>query len=223
MSVYQDDNVSWRVKKLRELLKMKQQDFAVNADLKQSQISQVESGSRNITPEIILKLRKAYKVNIDWLEEGIGEIFELKSDEIQLSGDHVPFFDMDVTGSIVESFSDIQESPTFYIDFKPFNDCTAYFRIYGDSMYPKYAGGEIVAVKEVQNRNTILWGEAYLIVTDASENNLRTVKTVHPCESDEGCIVLRASNPNFRGDTIIRKESIISMFIIKGKTRIDHL
>lgn len=222
MAVYQDEKVQWRIKQLRKLLKLTQNQFAEGADLNQSQISQVERGTRDITPEIILKLRKAYKVSLDWLESGVGEMFEVNNDITAPNDKLVPFFDLDVTGSIVQSFTDIKEKPEFYVDFKPFNDCTAYFRIYGDSMYPRFANGEIVAVKEWKNINTILWGEAYLIITDETENSLRTVKLVHPHENSDECLVLRASNPNYRGETVIRKESILSMFLIKGKTRIEH-
>lgn len=135
----------------------------------------------------------------------------------------VPFYESDVTGSLVGSFSDIKEEPAFYVDFKPFNDCVAYFPIYGDSMYPRFASGEIVAVKEIQNKNTIQWGEAHLVITDASENNMKTVKTVHPYEKDDSCIILRATNPNFKGDTIIKKSAIINMYLVKGKIRKDQI
>lgn len=222
MTVYHDDKVGWRIKELRKLLKLSQGEFAEKADLSQPQISGAEKGNRNITSDIILKIRNAYKVNIDWLQRGSGNMFSVEDDESD-SGVTVPFYDLDVTGSFIESFSDMKEKADFYVDFRPFNDCTAYFPIYGDSMYPRFASGEIVAVKEVENRNTILWGESYLIITDASENNLRTVKTIHPCEADPDCIILRATNPNFKGDTIIKKSSIIGLFLIKGKIRRDQI
>ena len=50
----------------------------------------------------------------------------------------VPYYEIDVTSSITSSFNDVVEEPTFYVDYKPFNDCTAYVNNYGDSMFPKY-------------------------------------------------------------------------------------
>lgn len=219
----QDKKVGERIRKLRELLKMNQKSFAEEANLQQSQISNVERGTRDITPDIILKIRNRYHVNIDWIQEGIGKIFESKEAADEANAVAVPYYDIDVTGSVVGSFQDIREKPEYYIDFKPFNDCTAYFSIYGDSMYPRYASGEILAVKEIKNRNTIQWGEAYLVVTDETENNMRTVKTLHPYEDDKSCIVLRATNPNFRGDTVIKKSAIIGLYIVKGKIRKDQM
>lgn len=135
----------------------------------------------------------------------------------------VPYYDSDVTGSIVGSFHDITEKPVFFVDFKPFNDCDAYFTIAGDSMYPKYQAGEILAVKQVRNFDMIQWGESYLIIGDASTDDIRTVKNVHFNDRDDSKIILRASNPNFKGDTPMKKEAILSMYIIKGKIKKEQL
>jgi len=166
----------------------------------------------------------------DWEKMDIVPIYAEKlihtigdNDSQMIKEEKVPFYENDVTGSITGSFSDIKESPSFYVDFKPFNDCVAYFTIYGDSMYPRFASGEIIAVKEIPNKETIQWGEAHLVITDASENNMRTVKTIHPYDKDDSCVVLRASNPNFKGDTVIKKKAIINMYLVKGKVQRIHI
>jgi len=128
----------------------------------------------------------------------------------------VPYYEIDVTSSITSSFNDVVEEPTFYVDYKPFNDCTAYVNNYGDSMFPKYKNGEKLAVKQIQNLDVLMFGESYLVITNSNANDLKTVKEVH-YHQDEDKIILRASNPNYKGDTIIMKEDIISMFAIKGK------
>lgn len=128
----------------------------------------------------------------------------------------VPYYDIDITATITESFNDVKEVPEFYVDFRPFNDCTAYLPIFGDSMYPTFASGEIIAVKRLNNPEIILWGEAYLIITNELANNMKTVKLLFPHEEPDK-IILRASNPNFKGDTIIPKDSILNLYIVKGK------
>jgi phage repressor protein C with HTH and peptisase S24 domain len=165
--------------------------------------------------DMLTEISNAFDVSLDYLIKGITS--QMKTEN------HVPFYESDVTGSLVGSFDDIKENPSFYVDFKPFNDCIAYFPIYGDSMYPKFSSGEIIAVKEVLNRNTLQWGEAYLVITDATENNMRTVKTVHPCDDDPNCLILRAANPEYRGDTKVRKEAILNMYLVKGKIRKDQI
>lgn len=165
--------------------------------------------------EMLADISNLFDVSLDYLIKGITS---------QMNTEHqVPFYESDVTGSLVGSFDDIKETPSFYVDFKPFNDCIAYFPIYGDSMYPKFSSGEIIAVKEVTNRSTLLWGEAHLVITDATENNMRTVKTVHPCDDDPSCLILRAANPEYRGDTRIKKEAILNIYLVKGKIRKDQI
>jgi hypothetical protein len=128
----------------------------------------------------------------------------------------VPYYDIDITATITESFNDVREDPEFYVDFKPFNDCSAYLPIWGDSMFPTFTAGDIVAIKRLNNPHVILWGEPHLVITGENANNMKTVKLLFP-HPDDSKIILRASNPNFAGDTVINKEDICSIYIVKGK------
>lgn len=135
----------------------------------------------------------------------------------------VPYYEnMDVTATIATSFSDYPEAPTFYIDYEHFNDCTAYVPVVGDSMYPSYCSGEIIAVKSIFNLDIIQWGEAYFVVTNGNANDMRTIKQLH-YHDDPDKIILRSSNPNFKGDTIISKKDILFLYIVKGKIRRNQL
>lgn len=163
-------------------------------------------------------------LNTGWLLTGEGEMLKndkpLYESEVTVIENKrgVPYYEnIDVSLSILPMFSDNKEIPTFYIDYPHFNDCTAYLPVLGDSMYPKYASGEIIAIKQVFNFEMIQWGEAYLVVGNENTDNLRTVKLLYPYPDDLGRIVLRASNPNFKGDTPMYIQDIVSLFIIKGK------
>lgn len=166
-----------------------------------------------ITGELFAKFKqKSSIVLTPEMERELQEASRRFSDH----GVGVPYYDIDITGGIVESFNDVKEKPDFFVDFKPFNDCAAYMPIFGDSMYPMFASGEILAVKQMHNYDAILWGEPYLVVTNAEWDNLRTVKLVHP-HDEQDKIILRASNPNFKGDTVVPKTAIVGLFIVKGK------
>lgn len=128
----------------------------------------------------------------------------------------VPVYETEVTSSIVSSFSDVPEIPSYYLDFEPFNDCDAVVTNYGDSMYPDYKNGERLAVKKMVNFDILNWGEVFLVITDAEANDLKTVKKVFQHE-DKDKIILRASNPRYPGDTIIPKENVLALFAVKGK------
>ena len=135
----------------------------------------------------------------------------------------VPYFEnIDGTATIATSFSDYPETPTFYIDYEHFNDCDAYIQVVGDSMYPAYSSGEIIAVKRIMNFDVIQWGEVYFIITNGNANDMKTVKQLHWHEDLEK-IVLRSSNPNYKGDTVVNKKDILFLYIVKGKIRRNQL
>ncbi|HWR12461.1 MAG TPA: helix-turn-helix domain-containing protein [Rectinemataceae bacterium] len=207
------------MKLLRDSLKLNQATFAKSLGVAPSFISDIERGVKEPSRSLFEKLIEKYNVNINWLlgkEEqmiSIGESSKPNSDQPK-TDKGVPFYDIDVAAHIAEMFeSDV--APSFFVDFEPFNDCTAYLPSYGDSMFPLIQSGDILAVKKLTNPDVILWGEAHLIITGPDANNLRTVKLVFQNE-DPSKITLRASNPNFRGDTVVDKAAVLSIYIVKG-------
>lgn len=195
---------SFDIKKLRDKLDVSQEKLAEMVGVSLRTIQNYESGG------VIPKSKYAI---LHKLAEERPEQSEEKTTQKTIG---VPYYDIDISASITESFNDVREKPEFYVDFKYFNDCTAYLPIWGDSMYPAYASGEIIAVKRILNPEIIQWGEAHLVITNADANNMKTVKLLFP-HDDQDKIILRASNPNFKGDTVIPKSSILSIYIVKGK------
>lgn len=110
----------------------------------------------------------------------------------------------------------MEEKADYFVNYKPFNDCTAYLPVYDDSIYPRYASGEIVAVRDVTNFELLQWGEAYVVMANEKANHMRSIKMIYE-HADRSKLILRSSNPNFKGDTIIEKANITSLYIIKGK------
>lgn len=196
------------LKLFRDKNGLSQKDAAEYFGCTQSFISQIERKDRPLPGDYISKA-KADK-NLLW------NFPEEKKDGItNTNGIGIPYYNIDVTATLTESFSDIAEEPEFYVDFKPFNDCTAYFTVFGDSMYPMITHGEIIAVKKVDNPEYIQYGEAYLVVTNAETNNMRTIKLIRKHEKED-MIILRPANPNF-DEMVIPRHTILKLYIIKGK------
>lgn len=161
-------------------------------------------------------------VSPDWLLYGRGDVLRPRL-TTNTEGRGVPYYeDIEATCSLLSTYEDSPERPTFFIDYEHFNDCTAYLPVVGDSMVPQYCAGEIIAVKRVWNLDIIQWGEAYLVVTDSEANSLRTVKLVHPGPTPAE-LILRASNPDYAGDMVIPKAHIVALFLIKGKIKRNQL
>jgi len=191
-----------------------QKDFAQSLNIQPGSLSDILRERIGISTAIKDRLFLKFNVNIDWLENGVGEPFLKKGPAISETKEGVPYFDISLSDT--DTLLLEEEQAEYFVNYKPFNDCTAYLPVYGDSMYPKYAAGEIIAVREVTNYEVLQWGEAYVVMTNADSNNMRTIKLVHE-HPDKSKLVLRSSNPNFKGETIIDKKSISSLYIIKGK------
>ena len=206
--------IDW-LKKNRIILS--QVEFAERAHFNPSQISEMLNGKRKISERTIHKISAAFpEISNAWLLTGEGEMLKHESPIELKSNTSIPFYDIDVTASIAEAFHDTPEIPQYYIDFHPLNDCTAAFPVFGESMEQDFFAGEVVLVKEITNVDSMLWGEPYLVITNANCDNLRTIKNVYLSE-DRQYFILRATNPRYSGDMIISRNDVLKIFLVKGK------
>lgn len=191
-----------------------QASFAEKLEIKPGSLSDIFREKKNIgvSGSIKIKLEQQLNVNIHWLETGIGEPFLAKSEHYT----GVPYYNINIADADSNISLFEEDTPEYHVNYRPFNDCTAYLPVYGDSMYPKYASGEIIAVKQVNNLNVIQWGEAYVVITNEHTNGIKSIKILHE-HADPNKIILKSSNPNFKGETVVKKTDILSLYIIKGK------
>ena len=123
----------------------------------------------------------------------------------------IPFYDIDVMAHIAESLDLKEETPAGVLSIPGFKDCIACFPVYGSSMEPKISNGDVIAVSQAVTCDQILWGEIYLVITNA----WRVVKTVHPGKTKE-YIILRSINPAYAGDTNVKKEDLRALYLVRG-------
>lgn len=228
MTDNQRENFGPRLKEIRLTKKMTLLEFYGPVAKHVNNFSPIENGIRKIGRRLSDVLIEHYHINEQWLATGTGNVYSQEELHQQLSSqrmeesDGVPYYNVSPSDMSSGEFNLLREKPEYYVNFRPFNDCDAYLPIYGDSMYPKYASGEIIAVREVINKDIIQWGEAYLIIADEYANNITTVKLLFEHTAGNK-IVLRASNPNYKGDTILDRTAIKKLFIVKGKITRNQL
>lgn len=184
-------------------------------------LSDLRSGkSKNPNSDFVLKLIEAFNLNSNWLLTGEGEMFisdVAESAPLQITphgGEEavgIPFYDIDVMAHIAESLDLKEETPAGVLSIPGFKDCIACFPVYGSSMEPKISNGDVIAVSQAVTCDQILWGEIYLVITNA----WRVVKTVHPGKTKE-YIILRSINPAYAGDTNVKKEDLRALYLVRG-------
>lgn len=181
-------------------------------------LGKFRDGKINLPRSLVYGL-KNQNLNVDYFltGEGVPELEPIVAESVASECDEtktnrIPFYCFDVMGIVESEEALLEVKPSCYYELPGFADCFAAFPVFGDSMKPKILNGDIVIISEKVPEEKILWGETYLVVTEA----WRVIKTVHPGETEE-FIILRSINPNYVGDTAVNKNEIKGLYLIKGK------
>lgn len=124
----------------------------------------------------------------------------------------VPYYDVDAAAGNVAIFNeDKTEYIKQYISVPAFADCDMFINISGNSMYPKYCSGELVALKKIEDRDVVAFGEAYVIVTKEQ----RFLKYIRK-GSDKMHWTLCSEHNEYEPFEIPIKK-VLHLYIVKGK------
>lgn len=211
--------VAEQLRHIRREKGLTQQQFASELDVSTATIASVENGSRDMPKNLMKSLVKKFGIDANWLLTGEGEMFSTSSAGAVISTTetqqedvaNIPYYDIDVMAHIAESLDLKDEVPAGVLSIPGFKDCIACFPVYGSSMEPKISSGDVIAVSQAVTCDQILWGEIYLVITDA----WRVVKTVHPGKTEE-YIILRSINPQYAGDTNVHKKDLKALYLVRG-------
>ena len=191
---------------------MTQTEFAKFLGVSTATIASVENGSREMSKSLMKALNEKLGIKADWLLTGKSEEQIVSSSVASvLEEKKIPFYDIDVMAHISEFLDFSDETPAGMLIIPGFQDCLACFPVYGESMEPKISNGDVIAVSKAVSCDQILWGEIYLVITDA----WRVVKTVHPGRTEE-YIILRSINPAYAGDTSVNKKDLRALYLVRG-------
>ena len=193
-----------------------QKELAARLGYTREYLSGALNGNKsNLTDELIDNLCQQYPdtFNPDYLKSGKGELLTV-TEEI-FSKDHASRPQIPVTaaaGHISEYIGGIyrhqcQELPV--VRTMPDYDFTMIIK--GDSMEPKYEGGDEIACKRIEK--TIEWGKAYIIDTDDGAFFKRIF-------DDGKSITCRSYNPEYP-DFHVDKADINAIYKVIGLIRIN--
>jgi len=149
----------------RDVIKT-QTDFSVKIGSNQSSISAVFSGKINASDTMLQGMCATYSINREWLFSGNGEMFKSNAANWIAGVPLAPLVSQEAAAGFgSENFSievkDIQAQylvPDFHgIDFM--------IRVKGNSMYPKYSSGDVVACRVLKDSKFIEWNKPHLIAT----------------------------------------------------------
>ncbi len=215
--------------------------FENEIEVSRGTIRKVIKDRTNLGSDKIKKIHEIYNVDLNWLVAGFGEMYtksvnlsqnleldKLVKDQVINLPDKIPFeeilsvysdqrftlipyYDVDASAGSIQMFKDENDIPSLYVYIPGFEDCDLALNVWGDSMEPVYKTGEVVICKKVNNPQLILYGEAYLVVTD----EFRTIKYLQPAGKPENLLLV--SENDFYQPVEIARKDIIHLFRVKGK------
>lgn len=192
---------SSELKKLRADLNLTQQEFAAKIGMSLRGLQKIEAGESKMSKGIEALIKATFSNNKEITATKNGD----KTGVPVYSGVYS-------TGSVTSLFmDDHDEKPLFYLDAPEIRGCDCGFRVSGDSMHPLIRNGGYVACKTIINKDNILYGEIYHIIT----SDYRTVKYVHPHPDKEDWVILKPHNKSIP-DTPMKRDEIIRIAQVRG-------
>lgn len=145
--------------------------------------------------QAIAKILSEYKtLDAEWLLTGVGDMLRSAASAVPApAGKGLPLIPMSaVAGKGTFSYSDLKIEDYYYVaDLK---QADFLCRVNGDSMYPKYNGGDIVACMIVKDPAYWEWHRVHVLYT---ESHGMLIKRVEPSEKPDN-IQLVSENTSYK-------------------------
>jgi len=214
-----DTDLVIRIKKIIESEGLSPSAFAKKINFNQSNLSKVLNGNRKVPDKLITAILDKTNVNRTWLLTGDGGAWNSKDATAEqiFNSDRetrprVPYTVQ--AGSLTEALegvkiSDCEQVPV--INAFPKYDFTIIVK--GNSMEPKYEGGDEIACKRVDETSFIQWGKPHVLDTAQG----LVLKRIY---EDGNKIRCSSYNSEEYPDFSIDKEEIYSISLVVGLIRI---
>jgi len=197
---------------LEEKKNLTKATLAESLGVKPAKFSEILSGRMLAGTDIMSILTDTYNISADWLLTGNGNIY--KEDTItttQTKTKTLPLIPAEAFAGYGEYTYDDMTIEEYYA-IQDFDNADFLIRIKGDSMSPKYNGGDIIACKVVKEVTFWQWHRVYAICT---RNQGILIKRVEEYPQNRSFITLVSENPIYRPFEL-HEDEIVSVALVLG-------
>lgn len=192
----------------------KQKEIAEKTGFDEAVISNYLSGRVAPSRNFLEKFSEVFKINLD----SPSVVTEPQKPYGKYNGRGIPYLgELDIfAGKMDVANSDLSEHITGHISIPGFRDADYFVNVRGHSAYPKYAQGDMIAIKLI-DMAFIQYGQFYVVVTKQD----RVLKKVRKSPDPEW-LLLKSENPEF-DDIEVKRKDVKNMFLVLGKITKDVL
>lgn len=159
------------------------------------------------------------ELSLEWLVTGKGEMVRINDKPLSKDYQMVPLVDIEVIGGYVGSTFRIEEENI--IGYFPVNNyglakVDFSVTIKGESMWPRYCGGDKVDCKIIRKEDYIQWNRIYVISTLTQGLLLKRIRR----GSTEKSILLVSDNPTYESFEVLIEE-VFGMALVLGGQKVE--
>ena len=193
-----------------------QNKFEEYCGIPRGTINNIKPGGGISTNTLTKICLKCPELNVAWLLTGDGDMLNRKEQPSITPEPHtLPLIPWEAfAGPGLPAYED--ERIEHFYTVSEFMNSDFLIRVKGDSMTPKYSGGDLVACKKVSETYFLQWGRVYVIYT-RSQGIM--IKRVQPSE-DKDYIRCVSDNPRY-APFDVPKEDIVSIALVNGAITLD--
>lgn len=174
------------------------------------------SKAKGPTAEVLSKILYAYpELNINWLVTGKGPM--LVGRQETKTTKQIPLLPFSaVAGWMTDNNKADTSIGTMVVEDFSARGADCAIRVEGDSMYPRYKNGDILAIKILKDPSFFQWGRVYVLNTTQG----CVVKKLFPCD-EEDRIICHSENSSNYPDYKIMKQDILGVAIVVGHAGVE--
>ena len=203
-----------RLFKFMEHKGLSQNQFEITCGLPHSDIRSRKQGpTASYVAKIITKFPE---LNLNWLVSGKGQM--LVGRQETKTTKQIPLLPFSaVAGWMTDNNHPDYSFETMIVsDFSARGaDCA--IRVEGDSMYPRYKNGDILAIRILHDPSFFQWGRSYVLSTSQG----CVVKKLFPDPTDDNNIICHSENHEHYPDYKIMKSDILGVAIVVGHAGVE--
>lgn len=182
-----------------------------------------------ITADTLLHVIDTFPdLSANWLLTGTGEPFANSNDSTVIEPDNsciIPVYSVEASANLDTLQVGGPESEhiigTVKVPNVPKCDGATYVR--GDSMYPLLQSGDLIGFKMLPvSRDSIFFGEIYLLSLDVEGDRYLSVKYIQPSDKGEQYIKLVSANPNHLPKDV-HLNTVRSLALVKFTIRMNSM
>lgn len=226
--------VNERIKELIRYLGLSDRRFAEMIGVPQTTISNLFNRNTEPSYKILNAIINQFEfVDSRWLLTGEGEmnteknkmtikvINNPKSADKKMESQQVTLYDVNAAANLKTLFANREQNILGQIVIPDMPRCDGAVYVKGDSMYPLLKSGDIIAYKELNNFQNLVYGEMYLLSFELDGDEYLTVKYVNRSES-EGYIRLVSYNTHHE-PMDIPVDNIYALALVKVSIRMNTM